>query len=72
VAVDLEQRRVSATLISGESISDIELNDRGQLFVSQRTPQRPGIRIFDISDNTEITAAPLNLELQPFDITFFP
>lgn len=72
VAVDLSQRRVARTLISGESISDIELNDRGQLFVSQRTPQRPGIRIFDTTDDSEITTAPLNLELQPFDITFFP
>lgn len=72
VKVDLTRRMVSKTLISGESISDIELNDRGQLFVSQRTPQRPGIRIFDTSDDSEITTAPLNLELQPFDITFYP
>jgi len=72
VKVDLTRRMVSKTLVSGESISDIELNDRGQLFVSQRTPQRPGIRIFDTSDDSEITTAPLNLELQPFDITFYP
>jgi hypothetical protein len=72
VALDLTQRRVARTLISGESISDIELNDQGRLFVSQRTLQRPGIRIFDTSDDREITTAPLNLELQPFDITFFP
>jgi hypothetical protein len=42
------------------------------LFVAQRTPQRPGVRIFDTTDNSEMTSAPLNLQLPPFDITFVP
>lgn len=73
VAFDASSREITATLIAGESISDIELNDRGQLFVAQRTPQSPGIRIFDIRNgNTEITAQPLGLDLPPFDILFLP
>ncbi len=70
VAFDVQQGAATATLISGESVSDIALNDRGQLFVAQRTLQRPGVRIFDTTDNSEVTTAPLNLELPPFDITF--
>lgn len=72
VAFDSTQRAVTRTLISGESISDIEINQLGQLFVAQRTPQRPGVRIFDTTDNTEMTSTPLNLQLPPFDITFVP
>ena len=72
VAFDTTSRTVTATLISGESISDIELNDRGQLFVAQRTPQRPGVRIFNIHDNSEQTAQPIDLDLPPFDIVFVP
>jgi hypothetical protein len=72
IAFDVSQGVVTQTLVSGESISDIEINDHGRLFVAQRTPERPGIRIFNTADNSEVTTAPLNLELQPFDITFVP
>jgi hypothetical protein len=72
VLFDVDLREATATLISGESISDIELNDRARLFVAQRTLQNPGVRIFDTADNSEVTGAPLNLELPPFDIVFVP
>jgi hypothetical protein len=71
VAFDASEGGLTQTLISGESVSDIELNELGQLFVAQRTPQSPGIRIFDVHDNnTELTAAPIDLDLPPFDIVF--
>lgn len=72
VMFDTTQRAATATLISGESVSDIELSDTGRLFVAQRSLQNPGVRIFDTADNSEVTSAPLNLELPPFDITFVP
>lgn len=73
VAFDPSRRVVTQTLFSGSAfVSDIELNDRGQLFAADRTAQAPGIRIFDTGSNTELTTAPINLGLPPFDILFLP
>ena len=51
-------------------ISNIELNDRGEIYAADRTVGRHGIRIFRADDGVELTSAPLNLVLPPFDIVF--
>jgi hypothetical protein len=51
-------------------LNDIELSPDGELFLTDRTPTQPGIRIYDTSTNTEITTNPIDVGLPPFDITF--
>jgi DNA-binding beta-propeller fold protein YncE len=72
VAFDLDRRAATATLLSGGNFADIELSPRGELFVSDRSVDHAGVRIFHASDNSEVTAAPINLGLPPFDIAFIP
>jgi len=72
VAFDPVARTVTGTLISGGNLSDIEVDDRDELFVADRDTAKPGIRIFRASDGTPITNTPLDLGLPPFDIVFVP
>ena len=72
VAFDPTTRSVTQTLVSNGNLSDIELDSRGQLFLADRNPSKPGIRIFRASDGVELTSAPLDLGLPPFDIVFVP
>ncbi len=51
-------------------LNDIELSPQGELFLADRTPTRPGIRIYDIDTDIEITTDPIDVGLPPFDITF--
>ena len=61
------------TVISGPLfISNIELNDRGEIYAADRTVGQHGVRIFRAADGAELTTAPLNLVLPPFDIVFVP
>jgi len=62
---------VIRTVLSGAGfLSDIELNDRDELFLADRNITNPGIRIFTARNGSEITTAPLDLGLPPFDILF--
>jgi len=71
VAFDPTTHSVTKTLLSaGSFLSDIELDDRDELFVADRSITKPGVRIFRASDGSEITHAPLDLGLPPFDILF--
>ena len=71
VAFDPSTHAVTKPLLSGSGfLSDIELNDRNELFLADRTVTKPGIRIFSASGGSEITPAPLDLGLPPFDILF--
>ncbi len=71
VAFDPTTHAVTQTVLSGSGfLSDIEGNDHGELFLADRTTTKPGIRIFRASDGSEITSAPLDLRLPPFDILF--
>ena len=71
VAFDPTTHSVTKTLLSaGSFLSDIELNDRDELFLADRNITKPGVRIFRASDGSEITQAPLDLGLPPFDILF--
>lgn len=63
--------RVTGTLLGSTFPPDIELNDRGELYVSDRTAGNAGIRIFRASDGTEITSEPLDVGL-PAEIVFVP
>ncbi|UCG52829.1 MAG: T9SS type A sorting domain-containing protein [Candidatus Latescibacterota bacterium] len=51
-------------------LNDIETSPRRRLFLADRTPTRPGIRIYDTDTDTEITTNPIDVGLPPFDIAF--
>ena len=73
VEFDPATRTITRTLSTGSDfVSDLELNDRGELYAADRSATRPGIRIFRAADGTELTTAPLDLGLPPFDIVFLP
>ena len=52
------------------SIADIEVNDRGELWVCDRSFANPGLRIFDAVTGLPVTASPLSTGLPPQDIAF--
>ena len=54
----------------GYVLLDIEVSPWRELFVSDRTPTLPGIRVYDVFSNEEITTAPIDVGLPPSDITF--
>lgn len=76
VEIDLEAGAVEQVLLSStELISDIELTERGELWVASREDTdeiNPGLRIFRISDNSELTPAPIPVGSLPFTLTFAP
>lgn len=51
-------------------LQDIEVSPGKELFLADRTPTQPGIRIYDIATDDEVTAAPIDVCLPPFDICF--
>ncbi len=61
--------RTSTVTVPG-SLSDIELNSRGELFAADRSIVRPGVRIFQVSDGSELTSQPISVGLPPATIVF--
>ena len=55
---------------SGFNLSDAEVNDRGELWLAERTPANPGIRVFDALTLAPLTAGPVSTCLPPQDIEF--
>ncbi len=51
-------------------LQDVELGPAGELFLADRTPTKPGIRIYEAVAGAEITSHPIDVGLPPFDITF--
>ena len=51
-------------------LQDIALAPNGELFLTDRTPTKPGIRIYDADTGDEITTDPIDVGLAPFSITF--
>jgi hypothetical protein len=51
-------------------IQDIDLGPTGELFLSDRTPLAPGIRVYEALSGAEITSSPIDVGLPPFDLTF--
>ncbi|MFT4569485.1 MAG: hypothetical protein ACI8TX_002563 [Hyphomicrobiaceae bacterium] len=74
VEIDLKQGRVSAELLSSaEAITDIELTEAGELWVSFRENSKPvtaGLRVFNIANNVELTKDPIFPGALPFTLSF--
>jgi hypothetical protein len=51
-------------------LQDIETSPWKELFLADRTPTLPGIRIYDVYSSAEVTTVPIDVCLPPFDITF--
>lgn len=51
-------------------LQDIEVSPSKELFLADRTPTDPGIRIYDVFTNAEIATDPIDTCLPPYDITF--
>lgn len=51
-------------------IQDINVSPTREIFLADRTPVAPGIRVYDAATATEITTGPIDVGLPPFDITF--
>ena len=54
----------------GFSLADAEVNDRGELWVCDRTFANPGVRVFDAASGMQLTVDPLATGLPPQDLTF--
>jgi DNA-binding beta-propeller fold protein YncE len=55
---------------SGFDIADVEVNDRGELWLCDRTAAAPGLRVFDAATGTQLTTGTLGTGLPPQDIAF--
>ena len=51
-------------------LDDTECAPTGVLFLADRTPTNPGIRLYDVTSDVEITSSPIDVGLPPSDITF--
>ncbi len=71
-AYDRDAHSVTSTPFStaGFYIADTEINDRGELWLCDRTPASPGVRVFDAAAGTQLTSSPLDTGLPPEDIAF--
>ena len=69
--VDPTAHSIAATLIpSSQFLANIAFEPmQRELYVADRTLMHPGIRIFATSDDHEVTMAPLDTGLPPFDLT---
>lgn len=70
VEFDPDNGTLTRTILNADFIADIELNDRDEIYVSDRTSGVEGVRIFDANDGDEITEAPLDVGLPPNEIVF--
>ena len=61
-----------STLIqsTGYDLSFLSLNGNGELWVADRNPSAPGIRIFDTATVLELTAIPVDVGLPPLMVCF--
>jgi hypothetical protein len=57
---------------AGFTFVDVELDDRGELYVADRSLHTPGVRIFRAADGVELTSSPIDLVLPPVEIVFYP
>ncbi len=62
--------RTSRVIAGSDFLSDIELDDRGEIYAADRTLTAPGLRVFRTEDGAELTPAPLPLGLPPFELVF--
>lgn len=73
ISFDPVARRVLATHheSSGYTLFDLELNERGELYLADRVRRQPGVRIFRASDGTPLSNGPIDVALPPFEIVFY-
>lgn len=55
---------------SGFLIADVEVNDRGELWLCDRTSAAPGLRVFDAATGSQLTPSALATTPPPQDIAF--
>jgi hypothetical protein len=71
VEFDLLTKTVSPALTtSSQLLADIEVTESGLLWLADRHCSDPGLRVFDLGDNAEITSQPIYPGLTPFNFTF--
>jgi hypothetical protein len=75
VDIDLASRSVRKVLVDSIAlITDIEMTERGELWVAYRgetSGDPPGLRIFRVTDDKELTAKPVHLGQAPFTLALF-
>jgi hypothetical protein len=73
VGFDLSVPAVTDTIYAPGSfaLQDAEVSRDGNIFVSDRTPVAPGIRIFHGTNHVQVTTKPVDVGLPPADIEFF-
>ena len=59
-----------ALITSPLLLSDVEVTEDGQLWVVDRNCFDPGLRVFDVGGNDEITTEPIYPGLTPFNLDF--
>jgi hypothetical protein len=69
---DVHTGRCTGVVFSpgGYVLNDVECSPYGEVFLADRTPTNPGIRIFDIVTDNQTTTNPIDVGLPPFDICF--
>jgi DNA-binding beta-propeller fold protein YncE len=73
LAFDPSQRVVTRRLLTRvDYLPDIALAPDGTLWVADRNLTASGIRIFDPTDDHQLTSAPIDVGLPPFAIGFVP
>ena len=55
---------------TGFHLADAEVNGRGELWLADRTPANPGIRVFDALSFEPLTLGPVSTCLPPQDVEF--
>jgi hypothetical protein len=71
VQFDPSQGVVTQAILSNvEFLADVELNNRGEMFLLDRSFSTPGVRLFRASSGEELTDEPIDIGLPPFEIVF--
>ena len=73
VAFDPSTRQVTKRMLAREEyLPDIALAPDGTLWLADRTLLEPGIRIFDTTDDRQVTTRAIDVGLPPFSLGFVP
>lgn len=53
------------------SFVGMDIHSSGKLFLMDRDPKNPGVRVFDTNTDKELTTTPLHIGLPPMSVTFY-
>jgi DNA-binding beta-propeller fold protein YncE len=71
VEINLAAHERVALLAENETqMSDVEMTEDGELWLADRECPNPGVRVFSIADNDELTTEPIYPGLGPFSLEF--